>query len=37
MDRKAELVEKLGVDRLYFVEFGQAFAQLKLKSLLINI
>ena len=29
MDRKAELVEKLGVDRLYFVEFGQAFAQLK--------
>jgi riboflavin kinase/FMN adenylyltransferase len=29
MDRKAELVEKLGVDRLYFVEFGQEFAQLK--------
>lgn len=29
MERKAELIEKLGVDRLYFVEFGQSFAQLK--------
>lgn len=29
MERKAELVKDLGVDRLYFVEFTEEFAQLK--------
>lgn len=29
MQRKAELIEQLGVDELYFVEFSPAFAKLK--------
>ncbi|KRO00937.1 riboflavin biosynthesis protein RibF [Companilactobacillus kimchiensis] len=29
MERKAQLIEKLGVDYLYFVEFSDIFAQLK--------